>query len=201
MLIHYLLDAAQCFCQLLVLAAEGDADVSLAVAAEDKSRGDEYTRLVQHAFRQLLHIGTGVGYFAPEEHAYLVFIVCASQGVHDFACQPAAVAVVGVVAVIPVVFGFQCSGGGELHGAEHAAVDVAFHFQYPLHEVGIRGKHADTPARHVVALAHGVELYATLLGAGDAEDTDGVFVQDEAVGVVVHDDDVLAAGKVYQLPV
>ena len=112
MLIHYLLDAAQCFCQLLVLAAEGDADVSLAVAAEDKSRGDEYTRLVQHAFRQLLHICTGVGYFAPEEHAYLVFIVRASQGVHDFACQPAAVAVVGVVAVIPVVFGFQCSGGG-----------------------------------------------------------------------------------------
>ena len=156
---------------------------------------------MQPAFRQLLHIGTSVGYLAPEEHAYLFFVVRASQGVHDFACQPAAVAVVGVVAVIPVVFGFQCSGGGELHGAEHAAVDVALHFQYPLHEVGIRGKHADTPARHVVALAHGVELYATLLGAGDAEDADGVFVQDEAVRVVVHDDDVLAAGKVYQLPV
>lgn len=82
MLIHYLLDAAQCFCQLLVLAAEGDADVSLAVAAEDKSRGDEYTRLVQHAFRQLLHICTGVGYFAPEEHAYLV-----SSYVHPRVCM------------------------------------------------------------------------------------------------------------------
>ena len=128
MLIHYLLDAAQCFCQLLVLAAEGDADVSLAVAAEDKSRGDEYTRLVQHAIRQLLHICTGVGYFAPEVPAYLVVCVRAAQGVLDFAGLPAAVAVACGVAVIPVVFGFQCSGGGELHGAEHAAGDVALHF-------------------------------------------------------------------------
>ena len=84
---------------------------------------------------------------------------------------------------------------------ESTGINVALDFQNPLYESGIGCQHTYAPSRHVVALAHGVELYATLLGAGDAEDTDGVFVQDEAVGVVVHDDDVLAAGKVYQLPV
>ena len=120
---------------------------------------------------------------------------------HDFTGKPAAVAVVAVVAVVPLLSGFEGGGGGELHGAEHAAVDVALHLQHPLHEVGVRGKHADAPTGHIVALAHGVELDAALFGSRYAEDAEGMFVQDEAVRVVVDDDDAFAAGEVHQLPV
>ena len=156
---------------------------------------------MQHVFSQFFHVCTAVGDFAPEEHAYLVFVVGATQGMHDFSCQLTAVAVIRVVAVIPVLLCFQGSGGCQLHGTEHTAVDVALYFQYPLHEVGIRGKHADTPSRHVVAFAHGIEFYAALFGTRNTEDADGMFVQDETVGVVVYDDDVLAACEVHQFPV
>ena len=95
---------------------------------------------------------------------------------HDFPCQMAAVAIILVVSVVPFLFGFQGVGGSQLHGAEHTAVDVALHFQYPLHKVGVACQHTDTPARHIVALAHGVELDATLLGAWHTENAEGVVV-------------------------
>ena len=154
---------------------------------------------MQHLFSQFFHVGAAIGNFSPEEHTYLFFIVCTSQCMHDFPCQMAAVAVVLVISVVPFLFGFQGVGGCQLHGAEHAAVDVALHFQYPLHKVGVACQHTDTPARHIVALAHGVELDATLFGARHTEDAEGVVVQDEAVRVIVYNHDVLAACKVHQL--
>ena len=82
----------QRFRQFVVLAAERDADISLSVAAEDKSRGDEYARFVQYPFGQFLYIGATVGYLSPKEHAYLVLVVSTSQFTHSLSCQLAAVA-------------------------------------------------------------------------------------------------------------
>ena len=87
-LLHFL-DAFQRFRQFVVLAAKRDADVSFSVAAEDKSRSDEYARFVQYPFGQLFYIGAAVGYLSPKEHTHLILIVSASQLMHDFSCQPA----------------------------------------------------------------------------------------------------------------
>ena len=77
----------------------------------------------------------------------------------------------------------------ELQGSEGTRVDVALDFQNPLDELRIGGQEAYTPTRHVVALAHGVELDAALLGTLDSEYTHGIVVENETVGVVIDDDD------------
>lgn len=74
-----------------------------------------------------------------------------------------------------------------------------FYFQNPLYKSRVGGKHTYTPARHVVALTHGVELDTAFFGSRNIEDTDRLMVQNEAVWVVVYNDDVVAAGKVDQL--
>ena len=109
--LFHVLDTLQCFCQFIVLTAEGDADIPFPVTSEDKSGSNEHSGFMQHVFSQFFHVCTAVGYLAPEEHAYLVFVVGATQGMHDFSCQLTAVAVIRVVAVIPVLLCFQGSGG------------------------------------------------------------------------------------------
>ena len=153
---------------------------------------------MQYFFGQFLYILARSGNLSPKEHTHLVFVVGATQLFHDFTGQMAAAAIVVVVTFVPVCFGFQSCGGCQLHGTEHTAVDIAFYFQYPLYKFGIRGQHSDTPSRHIVALAHGVEFDAALFGSRYAENTDRLFVQDKAVRVVIHDDDILAACEVYQ---
>ena len=69
--------------------------------------------------------------------------------------------------------------------------------QYPLNEGGIRCKQAYTPSWHVVALAHRVEFDATFLRSRHIEDAQRLLVQDEAIWIVVHDDDVLSTGKIH----
>ena len=81
---------------------------------------------------------------------------------HLFPCQMAAVAVALVVSVVPFLFGFQGVGGCQLHGAEHAAVDVALHFQYPLHKVGVACPvsytHLDVYKRQVDIFSHRLQV-------------------------------------------
>ena len=90
--------------------------------------------------------------------------------------------------------------GGELEWAESSAVDIALDAQYPFHESGVCGQQAHAPSWHVVAFRHGVELNAAFLGAWNLKDAQ-VFslIENEAVGVVIHDDDVVAAGKIHKL--
>lgn len=140
--------------QLILLTAEGDADEALTIAAEDKAGGEEDVCFVEHLLSQLLYVSIVVGYASPQEHSYLILVVAAAQRLHDFAGQLAAVAVVAVVALVPIGFTLQGSSCGQLHGAEHTAVDVALYFKHPLYELRIGGQHTDTPTWHVVTLTH-----------------------------------------------
>ena len=58
-----------------------------------------------------------------------------------------------------------CSG--KLQRTECARVDVALYLQYPLDKGGIRGNHAHTPARHIMALAHRIEFDAAFFRSFD----------------------------------
>ena len=86
----------------------------------------------------------------------------------------------------------------QLHGAEGARVDVALHLQDPFHKFRVRGQHAHAPSRHVVAFAHGIEFDAALLGTWHLQDAQPLMVEDEAVRVVVDDDDVVPLREVHQ---
>ena len=88
--------------------------------------------------------------------------------------------------------------GSQLQGTEGAAVDIRFHLHYPLHKPRVRGQHAHAPAWHIVALRHGVELNTAFLGAGYLQQADRSFIQDKTVGIVVHDNDTHASGKIHQ---
>ena len=48
-----------------------------------------------------------------------------------------------------------------------------------------------------MALAHGIHLQADLAGAGNGEDAQRLVVEDERVGVIVGDDDSVAASEIY----
>ena len=108
------------------------------------------------------------------------------------------VPIVYIVAFVPGRIRFKCFGSCQLHGTEHSAVDVAFHFQNPLYKLCVRSQHADTPSRHIVTFTHGVEFYTAFFGTRHTQDTDRLIVQDKAVRIVVHNHDVLAAGKLHQ---
>ena len=179
--------------------AKRNPDIPAAVTAEDKSRRNEDPCFVQNLLRELFHIVATFRDASPKEHAHLRRVESAAQRVHDFFGQCPSFGVhmyVGLFVPLGVV---PVSGsGGELHRAEGSRVDIALHFKNPFHEFRVRGQHAHTPARHVVALAHRVELDATAFGTGDLQDAEAFVVQNEAVWVVVHDDKVVAQGKVYQ---
>ena len=116
---------------------------------------------------------------------------------HDFPGEGAAAAIDGVHPVVPFLRSRERFDGSVLHRLELAGVDVALDFQHPLDELGVRGEHGHAPARHVVRLAHGVHLDANLLCPRDAEDAEGVFVEDEAVGVVVTYNNIVATAEVH----
>ena len=154
---------------------------------------------MEHTLGELFGIGIAGGNLAPEEHAHLRGIEVALQRAHDFLGQVAASAVgsyIGfAVPLLAVAVGF---GRCQLYAAESSAVDVALDFQYPLDELGVRGAQAHTPARHVVALRHRVELNAAVLGAGHLQERQRMVVQDEGVGVVVHHDDAMVLCEPHQ---
>ena len=155
---------------------------------------------MEHLFRELFHIGIAVGYASPKEHSGLVGVESAAQGVHDFfGLFPSWGIGFHIGAGVPFVSIVISLCGGKLHGAEGAAVNVAFHPHDPLDELRVGGQHAHSPARHVVALGHGVELYAAFLGSGNLQDTQlFTAVQYEAVRVVIDDDEVVPEGKIDQ---
>ena len=68
-----------------------------------------------------------------------------------------------------------------------------------MYKLRIGGEHSHTPAGHVVALAHRVELDAAFFGSGHIKNTQWFLVQDKAVWVVVYNHNIMAACKVYQL--
>ena len=89
---------------------------------------------MQHLFCQFLYIFAGSGNLSPKEHSYLFFVVGASQCFHNLTGEVTTVAVILVIAFIPVRFGLKSSCCSQLHSTEHTAVDITFHFQYPLYE-------------------------------------------------------------------
>ena len=88
--------------------------------------------------------------------------------------------------------------GGKLQGAEHAGVDIAFHFKYPTDESGVTGQHSYTPSGHIVAFAHGVEFYAAILSPRYLQNTDMFLSENETVGIVVDNDYSVATGKLHE---
>ena len=125
-------------------------------------------------------------------------VVAAVERLHDLLGNAPSRAVDPVYLGIPFGTARECLDGRALQGAEHARVDVALHPQYPLDKLRVRGQHADAPAGHVVRLAQRVHLDAALAGAGYRQQAEGPVVEDEAVGVVVDDDDAVTPAKLDQ---
>ena len=154
---------------------------------------------MEHALRQFLGVGVAFGDSSPEEHADLIGIPFALQGIHDLSREVAAARIgFHVELFVPFIRVGIGAGGSELKRTERAGVDVALHFENPTDESGVGGEQTDAPAGHVVALAHGVELDATVFGTGDLQDAQMFFSEDETVGVVVHNHDAVAAGEIHQ---
>ena len=61
-----MLNALQCFADLLLFGAEADAHVAAAVRAEDETRRDEHPCLMQHTFREFLGFGIAFRDASPE---------------------------------------------------------------------------------------------------------------------------------------
>ena len=99
---------------------------------------------------------------------------------------------------MPLIGVVQRLGSSQLQGAEHTAVHVALHLQNPLDKLRVGRDPTHTPAGHILTLAHTVEFYAALLGAWYLQQADGMLVQNQTVGIVVHHYDVVSAGKVNQ---
>ena len=85
-----------------------------------------------------------------------------------------------------------------MDASESTAVDVAFYLQNPLDERAVRCYHADAPARHIVAFAHRIEFDAVLFGVFYLHDTQRFGVQNQAVWIVVDDDDVVPPPEIDQ---
>ena len=153
---------------------------------------------MQHLLSELLYIGIAVGYLAPEEHTHLTIIKGTTQLFHDSPSQGPAVSIVAIVALIPISISIKCRGCRQLNRTEHATINIALHFQYPLNEICIRSQHTHTPARHVMALAHRIELNAAILGSRYTENTQWVVVEDKAVGVVVDYHNIFILGQLHQ---
>ena len=154
--------------------------------------------LLEHAVGQRLAALCRYWHPSPEEQAHLIPVVLASERVHDALRQDAPTAIDGIHPVVPFARRFERFHHGRLHRAELPRVYIALHAQDPRHELCIRGQHGHAPARHVVRLAHRIQLDAHLLGALHSEDAARVIVQNEAVWVVVTDDDAVPTPKVDQ---
>ena len=149
---------------------------------------------------EFLHIIIFIRDAPPEEHAHLPPVEGAAEGRHDLLGQLAPTGIdLNVVVVVPLVAVLVGFGSCQLDASEGAALDVALHLQDPRDELCIGGAEAHTPARHVVALRHRVELNAAVLGTGHLQDAEPLaLVEDERIGIVVHHDEVVLAGKGHQ---
>ena len=154
---------------------------------------------MEDALGEVFHIIICVGDAAPEEHAHLLLVVDATQHVHNLLGILSATGVgldIGhAMPLVAVVVGF---GSSQLDAAESATLNVRLHLQNPCDELGIGGTEAHTPARHVVALRHRVKLDAAFLGTWHLQEREGLVVEDEAIGIVVYDDDVVLLCKTHQ---
>ena len=66
------MNAREGFLEFFLVGAKGNADVTAAVAAEDKAGGDEDAGFVEYAFGEGFHLVAGVGDAPPKEHAHLM---------------------------------------------------------------------------------------------------------------------------------
>ena len=108
---------------------------------------------------------------------------------HNFFSQfPAACVSLDIGFFVPFCAVVVSLCGCQLQGAESTGINVALDFQNPLYESGIGCQHTYAPSRHVVALAHGVELDTAFFGSRHVQDTDRFTVQNETVRIVVDDD-------------
>ena len=155
---------------------------------------------MQQAFGEVFYICNAVGDAPPKEHSHLRGVECASESGHNLLGHIAAAAV-GVDVGLAMPFfavsrqGFGC---GELYTSERTAVDVALDFEYPRNESGIGDTHTHTPTRHVVALGHRIELYAAIFGIGNLHQREALFGENERIGIVVDDNDVVFLCKRHQ---
>ena len=156
---------------------------------------------MQHLFGQVFHIGIGVRDASPEEHSLLLRVEGTAEGGHDFLGNLATGCIrLDVGVCVPCLRILVCLCSSQLERTESAGVDVALNLQNPLDEGAVGCQHAYTPSGHVVALRHGVELDAALLGPRHLQDAQVLLaVQDERVGVVVHHHDVVLLGERHNL--
>ena len=123
--LHNLFNSLQSFRELFFLGAKRNADVTLAIAAEDEARSDEHTRFVKHPFGQVFHIVARVGDASPKEHAYLVGVERTSQCLHDFLGQlPTSAIHLDVGFLVPLHAVVVGLGSSQLQGAEGTRVNV-----------------------------------------------------------------------------
>ncbi len=152
-------------------------------------------RLLQHFIANRKPICVTGGDLRPNEHAYLVAVVHATDEVQQFEHLVAAAAVDGIEAVVPVFSQFQCGNGGHLHGLEHTGVHVGFKPQHIAEDGGISYQHAYAPSGHVAGFAEAVQFQCHVHRAGGSHEAGGRFVQDEAVRVVVAQQDIMFGGE------
>ncbi len=154
---------------------------------------------MQDTLGEVFHVVICVRDSAPEEHAHLVLVVFATQHIHDLLGILAATGIgLDVCHAMPLVGVVVGLGSSQLDASESTALDVRLHLQDPGDELGIGGAEAHTPAWHVVALRHRIELDAAVLGARHLQKRERLVVEDEAVGIVVHHDDVVVLCEPHQ---
>src|SRR6266571_1961416 len=132
----------------------------------------EFERLLDAADR--LSRAVRVGDAGPDEHG--------RQGLFDLPSD-AVQSVDQDIAPVPIeLHGFldavlgsvQRDDGGDLDRLEDAVIEVALDFLEGSDHLGVAHTEPHPPARHVVALGHGEELHAHVLGAGGLEKARGL---------------------------
>lgn len=152
--------------------------------------------LIQYFISQFCSVFHVIRNLCPQEHASLVFVKSAAESFYDFFGDASTLLINHVVTFVPRCRQRQGVGGGFLHGTESPRVDVAFHAQYPRYELSIRGQHAYAPAGHIVRFAHRVHFDTDFFCSRDRQQAQRSVVENEAIRVVVDDDDVVATSEI-----
>ena len=126
---------------------------------------------MEDTFREFFHIVIFVGDASPKEHARLFRVELTLEESHDFFCHTTSAGIdIHVGKPVPEVGVVVCFGCRKLQSAESSAVNIAFHLEYPAHELSVGCQHADAPARHIVAFRHRIELNAAFFCMRNLQD-------------------------------
>ena len=124
-------DAFKRLTQFFGFGTQGDTDIPVAVAAEDKARRYKHLSLIEQFVGEPFARRRVIRDAPPQEHTSLGRIETASELVHYIFGNLAALGVDVVKLIIPVITGFESLGRSKHHGLELPGVDVALHLQQP----------------------------------------------------------------------